>query len=424
MLVFSFLAMLMLMPLLLLVACAIKLTSPGPVFFVQERYGYRRRKMRFIKFRTMVREAETLLHSLEHLNEASGPIFKIRNDPRITPLGRILRKTSIDELPQLWNVFIGDMSLVGPRPMSLRDVSLFSEAHLLRRFRVKPGITGSMADFRAQQSDIRPMDRTGLLLHRPLVFRSRHANFVSYHSRDCSRLRGNVERFDWRRYMVRVAVVHDYFTQHGGAENVAGELYNLVPQADMFTTVALDKYVPACIPTGKAADIVDAKFAADRRPLRLYFPLYPFGVQSLDLSGYDLVISSSSGYGKGVRTRSDALHVCYCHTPMRWIWRYHDYVSREKLAVSKRLLLPLALKGLKVWDIDAARQPDQYVANSTVVAQRIRECYGREAIVIPPPIDASRFVLQPRQDDYYLVLARFVSYKRIDLAVSACNAFG
>jgi exopolysaccharide biosynthesis polyprenyl glycosylphosphotransferase len=141
-LTFSLLAMSMLMPMFLLVACAVKLTSPGPVFFVQERYGYRRRKMRLVKFRTMVREAESLLHSLEHLNEASGPIFKIRNDPRITTLGKILRKTSIDELPQLWNVFIGDMSLVGPRPMSLRDVSLFSEAHLLRRFRVKPGITG------------------------------------------------------------------------------------------------------------------------------------------------------------------------------------------------------------------------------------------------------------------------------------------
>jgi exopolysaccharide biosynthesis polyprenyl glycosylphosphotransferase len=140
--IFSLLAMLLLMPLLLVVACAVKLTSPGPVFFVQERYGYRRRKMRLIKFRTMVRDAETLLNSLEHLNEASGPIFKIRNDPRITPLGKFLRKTSIDELPQLWNVFIGDMSLVGPRPMSLRDVSLFSEANLLRRFRVKPGITG------------------------------------------------------------------------------------------------------------------------------------------------------------------------------------------------------------------------------------------------------------------------------------------
>ena len=138
----SLLVMLSLTPLLLVVALAVKLTSPGPVFFIQERYGYRRRKMRLVKFRTMVEDAETLLNSLEHLNEASGPIFKIKNDPRITPLGKFLRKTSIDELPQLWNVFIGDMSLVGPRPMSLRDVGLFSEAHLLRRFKVKPGITG------------------------------------------------------------------------------------------------------------------------------------------------------------------------------------------------------------------------------------------------------------------------------------------
>jgi glycosyltransferase involved in cell wall biosynthesis len=224
--------------------------------------------------------------------------------------------------------------------------------------------------------------------------------------------------------MVRVAVVHDYFTQHGGAENVAGELYNLVPQADMFATVALDKYVPACIPREKLQTSWMQNLPRLADLYRLYFPLYPLGVQALDLSRYDLVISSSSGYGKGVRTRSDAMHVCYCHTPMRWIWRYQDYVSREKLAVSKRLLLPFALKGLKAWDIDAARQPDQYVANSRVVAQRIRDCYGREAIVIPPPINAGRFVLQPRQDDYYLVLARLVSYKRIDLAISACNLLG
>lgn len=224
--------------------------------------------------------------------------------------------------------------------------------------------------------------------------------------------------------MVRVAVVHDYFTQHGGAENVAGELYNLVPQADMFATVALDKYVPASIPREKLQTSWMQNLPRIADLYRLYFPLYPLGVESLDLSDYDLVISSSSGYGKGVRTRSNALHVCYCHTPMRWIWRYHDYVSREKLAVSKRILLPMALKGLKAWDIDAAKQPDQYVANSRVVAQRIRDCYGREAVVIPPPIDASRFVLQGRQDDYYLVLARLVSYKRIDLAVSACNILG
>ena len=221
--------------------------------------------------------------------------------------------------------------------------------------------------------------------------------------------------------MIRVAVVHDYFTQHGGAENVAGELYNLVPNADMFATVALEKYLPACIPKERLQTSWMQNLPRIADLYRVYFPLYPFGVQSLDLSNYDLVISSSSGYGKGVRTPSNSLHVCYCHTPMRWIWRYNDYVSREKLAMSKRILLPLALRGLKAWDLEAARQPDQYVANSKVVAQRIRDCYGREAVVIPPPIDANRFLLQAKQDDYYLVLARLVSYKRIDIAVSACN---
>ena len=224
--------------------------------------------------------------------------------------------------------------------------------------------------------------------------------------------------------MVRIAVVHDYFTQHGGAEKVAGELHNLVPQADVFATVALDKYVPASIPRQKLQTSWMQNLPRIEDLYRLYFPLYPLGIQSLDLSPYDLVISSSSGYGKGVRTRKDALHVCYCHTPMRWVWRYDDYVRREKMNVSKRFLLPMALKGLKAWDIDAARQPDQYVANSKYVAKRIRECYEREAVVIPPPIDASRFVIRPEQDDYYLVLARQVSYKRIDLAVSACNRLG
>jgi lipopolysaccharide/colanic/teichoic acid biosynthesis glycosyltransferase len=95
------------------------------------------------KFRSMVPNAAELMTSLEKHNEACGPIFKIKNDPRITPFGRFLRRSSLDELPQLWNVLLGDMSLVGPRPMSVRDVSLFSEAQLMRRFRVRPGITGS-----------------------------------------------------------------------------------------------------------------------------------------------------------------------------------------------------------------------------------------------------------------------------------------
>jgi exopolysaccharide biosynthesis polyprenyl glycosylphosphotransferase len=134
--------LLLLSPLFLLTAFAIRATSPGPVFFVQERYGYRRRKFRMYKVRSMVADAPQLMAQLEERNEAVGPIFKIRKDPRITPLGQILRTTSIDELPQLWNVLIGNMSLVGPRPMSIRDVSRFSQATLMRRFSVMPGITG------------------------------------------------------------------------------------------------------------------------------------------------------------------------------------------------------------------------------------------------------------------------------------------
>lgn len=138
----SGLGILILSPLLALIAAAIKLTDPGPALFVQERYGYRRRKFKLFKFRTMVIDAERRMAEVEALNEADGPIFKIKNDPRVTGLGRLLRKTSLDELPQLLNVLIGDMSLVGPRPMTLRDVSLFSQSHLMRRFNVKPGITG------------------------------------------------------------------------------------------------------------------------------------------------------------------------------------------------------------------------------------------------------------------------------------------
>jgi exopolysaccharide biosynthesis polyprenyl glycosylphosphotransferase len=136
------LGLIALAPLLAAIALAIRLTSPGPTFFIQERYGLNRRIFRMYKFRTMVANAEALQLALEHLNEAAGPVFKIRDDPRITAVGRFLRRTSLDELPQLINVVMGDMSLVGPRPLPLRDVRHFSEGALMRRFSVRPGLTG------------------------------------------------------------------------------------------------------------------------------------------------------------------------------------------------------------------------------------------------------------------------------------------
>jgi lipopolysaccharide/colanic/teichoic acid biosynthesis glycosyltransferase len=150
------------------------------VLYTQERYGYGRRVFRMYKFRTMVENAEALQPSLEHLNEASGPLFKIHGDPRITRLGRLLRHTSIDELPQLFNVLRGEMSLVGPRPMAIRDVYQFPEAWLMRRFSVMPGMTGlwqvsGRAALGYEQwaaLDLRYIDEWSLLLDLKLLLRT------------------------------------------------------------------------------------------------------------------------------------------------------------------------------------------------------------------------------------------------------------
>jgi glycosyltransferase involved in cell wall biosynthesis len=158
-----------------------------------------------------------------------------------------------------------------------------------------------------------------------------------------------------------------------------------------------------------------------RRHFRHYFLFYPLAVESIDLSEYDLIVSSCFGYAKGIRKRKDAIHVCYCHTPMRWVWRYEDYSERAGFGGLSRRLLPMLLAVLKRWDLRAARRPDYFIANSQTVAKRIKDFYGRDSIVIPPPIDISRFQPDTVQEDYYLVLSRLVPYKRIDLAVAACT---
>ncbi len=221
--------------------------------------------------------------------------------------------------------------------------------------------------------------------------------------------------------MSRIALVHDYFIQMGGAERVAEAMHDSFPSAPMYTTVALPRSLPGRL---RAADIRTSplqRLPAMDRKFRHYFMLYPFAVEHFDLSPYDLIFSSSSGYAKGVRRRRNAVHVCYCHTPMRWVWRYDDYVARERFGKGIRALLPLALWGLRKWDLRASQQPNYYIANSRLVAERIRRIYGREAHVIPPPIDVNRFHMSNDIEDYYLVLSRLMPYKRIDLAIEACK---
>jgi exopolysaccharide biosynthesis polyprenyl glycosylphosphotransferase len=167
-------------PIFLLTAIAIKLDSRGPIFFVQERVGLAKRRFRMIKFRTMGIDAEAQMKDIEHLNEKSGPIFKIKNDPRITTIGKWLRRTSIDELPQLVNVLLGDMSIVGPRPLSVRDAVKMEEAWQKRRFSVKPGLTclwqvsgrSNLSFEQWMQLDLEYIDRWSLGLDATILLRT------------------------------------------------------------------------------------------------------------------------------------------------------------------------------------------------------------------------------------------------------------
>lgn len=221
--------------------------------------------------------------------------------------------------------------------------------------------------------------------------------------------------------MSKIALVHDYFIQMGGAEKVAEEMHKMFPSAPMFTTVDARAQIPAALRKASVHTSWLQNMPGIKKNFRHYFALYPFAVESLNLKEYDLILSSTSGYAKGVRKRKGAIHICYCHTPMRWAWRYNDYAEREEFNGIKKMILPPVIAGLRRWDLRAAEQPDFYIANSQNVARRIRETYKRDAIVIPPPIDVNRFTPDEPDEDFYLVLSRMISYKKLDLAIEACK---
>jgi glycosyltransferase involved in cell wall biosynthesis len=223
---------------------------------------------------------------------------------------------------------------------------------------------------------------------------------------------------------MKIAVVHDYFTQLGGAERLVGEIYRMLPDPTLFATVAFANCIPNQLTDVKVHTSWLQKLPSIEKYYRLYFLLYPFGVRALNLSEYDLVVSSSSGYAKGVQVGRNAVHVCYCHTPMRWVWSFDKYSQRESFALSQRAVLATLLRGLKAWDEEASRQPDHFIANSRVVAERIQRAYGRSAEIIHPPIQVDRFRPSAEREDFYLVVSRLVSYKRIDIAVRACSERG
>ena len=221
--------------------------------------------------------------------------------------------------------------------------------------------------------------------------------------------------------MLRIALFHDNFAQMGGAERVTEALYEALPGSELHTTIAVEEKLS---PKLRAAGVRTSwmqRLPAKAKLFRYYFLLYPFAVETADMSGYDLVISSCFGFAKGVRRAEGAIHVCYCHTPMRWIWRSEDYFAKENLGPFARKVLGILLRPLRWWEIRASKRPDLYIANSEAVAERLKTMLGIDSIVVPPPIETSRFRRSHVIDDYFLVLSRLVPYKRLDLAVRAAT---
>jgi len=221
---------------------------------------------------------------------------------------------------------------------------------------------------------------------------------------------------------MRVAVVHHWFVTRGGGERVAECIAALFPQAEIFTLVAS----PAGLPETMAARMVHTSFLQRiplaRRQHRHFLPLYPAATEAMDLRGFDLVLSSDSGPVKGVRLSDGATHICYCHSPMRYLWDGYETYRRSMGAVT-RLAFTATAPGVRRWDAEAAGRVSYFLANSRYVADRIRRCYGREADVLPPPIDLHRAAgaADERPGEHYLCAGRLVAYKRTDILIEACR---
>ncbi len=224
---------------------------------------------------------------------------------------------------------------------------------------------------------------------------------------------------------MKIAIVHYWLVNYRGGEKVIENLLELYPNADLFTLFWEPSKMPEAFQNRVKATSFLNRFKIFRNNHRLSLPLMPLALEQLDLRGYDLVISSESGPAKGVITDPNALHICYCHSPMRYIWdMYHDYKSNMGY-LSKLIFTPLA-HYLRIWDRSTANGVDHFIANSNFIAKRILSCYRRKSDVIFPPVNIKKFKFEKpiKKANYFFTLAELVPYKRIDLAVKAFNANG
>jgi glycosyltransferase involved in cell wall biosynthesis len=220
---------------------------------------------------------------------------------------------------------------------------------------------------------------------------------------------------------IKVALVHDYLNQMGGAEKVLEQFCQIFPDAPVYTSI-FDK---SKLSTGlNDLDIRSSflqKLPFMKKHFKKYLPLYPVAFKRMKLSGYDVVLSMSSAFAKGISLDPETVHINYCLTPMRFAWMFESYNEKEKIPLYyKPILLPV-FRQLKKWDLAKNKRVDKFVAISKAVQERIKRFYSRESDIIYPPVDFERFKPHGTTQDYFLIVSRLREYKRIDLAVSACT---
>ncbi|HOJ93013.1 MAG TPA: glycosyltransferase family 4 protein [Dictyoglomaceae bacterium] len=222
---------------------------------------------------------------------------------------------------------------------------------------------------------------------------------------------------------MKVAVVHDWIVNIGGAEKVLKTILEIYPEADIFTLVYSKDTLKALGINNRVYSSFISHLPLGSSKYSSYLPLMPMAIEQFDLKDYDLVISSSHCVAKGVLTRSYQVHICYCHTPMRYIWDlYFPYLKDNRVESGmKSLLVRLIFHYLRMWDVESSNRVDYFTANSKNVANRIWKVYRREATVIYPPVDVDRFSPTEKKEDYFIVISRLVPYKKVDLIVETFN---
>jgi len=221
---------------------------------------------------------------------------------------------------------------------------------------------------------------------------------------------------------MKLAIVHDWLTNMGGAEQVIINFKEVYKDAPIYTTF----YNPDNLDDKLKNLDVRTSFLQKKKMVtnhKKYFPLMPLAFEDFDLNEYDVILSSSSSCAKGVITKPGSIHVCYCHTPMRYAWEKRDEYL-EGMGVLKKKLIKILLHYMRIWDYSSSARVDYFIANSTEVQKRIKKHYKRDAVVINPPVRCNLFNISDTDGDYYFIVSRLVGYKRFDLAVQACSELG